>query len=159
MTPSIEHTSLSPEQTLGLGRALGAILVSGDFLALTGPLGSGKTQFVKGVAAGLEVPTDECVVSPTFVLVREYAGRLKLYHVDAYRLRGTAELLALGLDEMAAEPAAVVAIEWADRAPGAIPENACCIDLEHVDRSTRRLRIRWEAAERRNTLEAALRSC
>ncbi len=148
MTASLERTTRAPEQTFDLGRILGEILVSGDFLALAGPLGSGKTQFIKGVGAGLGVPHSEPVVSPTFVLVREYAGRLKLYHIDAYRLSGAAELLALGLEEMIAEPGAVVAVEWADRVERAVPDHACRIDLEHAGPDTRHVRIRWSDARR-----------
>ncbi|MCK4341864.1 MAG: tRNA (adenosine(37)-N6)-threonylcarbamoyltransferase complex ATPase subunit type 1 TsaE [Phycisphaerae bacterium] len=148
MKPCFEHTSRSPAQTLALGRALGRGLRSGDFVALTGPLGSGKTQLIKGLAVGLGVPEDEPVVSPTFVLIREYVGHLTLYHIDAYRLGGAEELFSLGLDEMVAEPDAVVAVEWADRTPEAIPEYACWIDLAHVGEEARRIRIRWADRER-----------
>ncbi len=154
MTATLEYASTHPEQTVAIGRCLGEILRGGDFLALCGPLGAGKTQFIKGVAAGLGVPPDEPVVSPTFVLIREYAGRLKLYHIDAYRLSGAGELWALGLEEMAAEPDAVVAVEWADRTPEAIPGDACRIDLEHVGPAERQLRICWDGPDRLARLEA-----
>jgi tRNA threonylcarbamoyladenosine biosynthesis protein TsaE len=143
-----ERVSESPQETLALGRALGQVLRGGDFLALAGPLGAGKTHLVKGIAAGLGVPDDEPVVSPTFVLVREYQGRLKLYHIDAYRLHSAAELLALGIDEITAEPAAAVALEWADRVTGAVPAGACWIDLEHLGLRRRRLCMRWDAPQR-----------
>jgi len=158
MTVALEYTSVQPEQTAAVGRYLGRILCCGDFLALSGPLGAGKTQLIKGIALGLGVPADEPVVSPTFVLIREYAGRLTLYHIDAYRLSGAAELLALGLEEMMAEPCAVVALEWADRAREAIPGHACRIDLEHVGPDTRRLRICWNAPDRLAQLQALLRT-
>ncbi len=150
-----ELLSRSPEETFALGAALGRLLRGGDFLALTGPLGAGKTQFIKGVALGIGVPADEPVVSPTFVLVREYAGRLKLYHIDAYRLGGMDELLALGLEEMQADPGAVVALEWADRVTESIPEHACCVELEHAGERQRRLRIGW-SPERLAQLSVAL---
>ncbi len=156
MTAVLRYTSSSPEETLAVGQAIGAILREGDFLALSGSLGAGKTQLIKGIAAGLGVPPEEPVVSPTFVLIREYAGRLKLYHVDAYRLSGAAELLALGLEEMLAEPGAVVAIEWADRAPEALPAHACRIDLEHAGPSSRRLCVRWDATSRLAEVRAHL---
>lgn len=136
------------EETITLGRALGTLLRAGDFLALSGPLGAGKTQFIKGVAAGLEVPDEEPVVSPTFVLVREYVGRLKLYHVDAYRLGGADELLALGLEEMMTDPEAVVAVEWADRVAEAVPAPACRIALAHHSPESRRVCVLWSDAER-----------
>ena len=148
MTAGYERLCSSPEETTALGFALGTLLQGGDFLALSGALGAGKTHLIKGIAAGLGVPADEPVVSPTFVLVREYQGRLKLYHLDAYRLASAAELSALGLDEMAAEPDAVVAVEWADRVPAAVPQTACRIELEHVAEQVRRVRIAWPATER-----------
>ena len=150
-----ERRSRAPGATFAIGRALGGLLRSGDFLALSGPLGAGKTHLLKGVAAGLGIPVDEPVVSPTFVLIREYAGRLKLYHIDAYRLSGTAEMLSLGLDELIAEPGAVVAVEWADRVAEAIPPHACWIELTHAGRVVREIRVRWADPARVAELEAA----
>ena len=149
MTPVFERVLHDPGETFALGQALGELLEAGDFVALAGALGSGKTQFIKGLAAGLGVSPDEPVVSPTFVLIREYVGRLKLYHIDAYRLAAADELLALGLAEMMAEPAAVVAVEWADRVTPAVPNSACSIDLEHAGPTDRRLRMTWPAAVER----------
>lgn len=137
-----------PRQTRAVGRAVGTVLEAGDVVALAGPLGAGKTQFVQGLAAGLGVPRNEPVVSPTFVLVREYVGRLKLFHIDAYRLEGPEELLALGFEEMAAGPESVAAIEWADRTRGAIPPRACWILFEHCGPRERRLRLSWPAVRR-----------
>lgn len=148
MTSPWERVSSSPDETLALGRVLGSLMHGSDFVALTGPLGAGKTQLIKGLAAGLGVPVNEPVVSPTFVLVREYAGRLTLYHIDAYRLGGPDELLALGLEEMCAEANAVVAVEWADRTAAAVPPHACWIELEHAGRQSRRIRIRWPDEQR-----------
>ena len=147
----------SSEQTAALGQALGRLLHPGDLVALSGPLGSGKTQFVKGMAVGLEVPAEEPAVSPTFVLVREYVGRLRLYHVDAYRLRGGSELLALGLDEMLDDPQGVVAVEWADRVAGALPSCAWRIALAHVDEHTRAIAVSGSDAARLAALATAWR--
>ncbi len=157
MTAAVEHMTHDPAETFALGRTLGRLLEAGDFAALSGALGAGKTQFIKGLAAGLGVAPDEPVVSPTFVLVREYVGRLKLYHIDAYRLAAADELLALGLTDMLAEPAAVVAVEWADRVPLAIPNSACHIDLEHAGPTDRRICIAWPAAAERLARLAAAR--
>lgn len=158
MNAAYQRVSASPDETFALGRALGGLLLSGDVLALAGPLGAGKTVLIKGVAAGLGVPEDQPVVSPTFVLIREYRGRLTLYHVDAYRLHGTADLLSLGLDEIMAEPQAVVAIEWADRASGAIPAHACWIHLDHAGPSSRSIRLDWEAPGRIGELLVSLQT-
>ena len=117
----------------------------GETFVSVGFSGAGKTQLIKGIGCGLGVPPEEPVVSPTFVLVREYVGRLKLYHLDAYRLSGAAELLALGLEEMVADAGAVVALEWADRVAEAIPADACRIELEHVGENVRRIHVAWSA--------------
>ena len=110
---------------------------SGDVLALIGPLGAGKTQLVKGIAAGLGVIDLRKVNSPTFVLVNEYQGRLHLYHIDVYRLSHGGELHALGFDEMCSSSNAAVVIEWADRVEDALPDNHVRIHL-HVAGPDRR---------------------
>jgi len=131
----------SADATLKCGRVLGETLPAGAFVAISGPLGAGKTVLVKGMALGLGVSADEPVVSPTFVLAREYRGRFILYHLDAYRLDSDVELLGLGLDEMAERPDAVVALEWADRVPEAVPPGAWRIEMAHVSPTTRLLRL------------------
>ncbi len=131
MSLPLAFRSAAPEQTLTAGRIIANGLRSGDFIALTGPLGAGKTQLVKGIALGLGIPPTEPIISPTFVLVREYVGRLRLFHIDAYRLGSASELAALGLEEMRADPQAVVALEWADRIPGTITPDMIRIDLDH----------------------------
>jgi tRNA threonylcarbamoyladenosine biosynthesis protein TsaE len=143
MSAAHQYSSPSTERTLEIGAAVGSLLRGGDFLALSGELGAGKTHLIKGIASGVGVPTGEPVVSPTFVLVREYAGRLKLYHLDAYRLSDAAELFEIGLEEMLCEPDAIVALEWADRVPEAIPDAACHIHLAHAGPSTREIHFAW----------------
>lgn len=143
MNDAIEFHSRSVQQTRTVGRILGAALGGGEVIGLCGPLGAGKTQLAKGLALGLGVPADEPVTSPTFVLVREYAGRLRFYHCDAYRLQSLDELLALGLEELLEDAGAVVAIEWADRFPEALAGSVIRVDLEHQHGSSRRLRIAW----------------
>lgn len=118
-------TSSSPDETRNLGAALGAAAPPGTVLALVGPLGAGKTQLAKGVALGLQVPS--VVNSPTFVLMNEHVGRLRLFHVDAYRLDDPEEALAAGiLDERQAD--GVTVVEWADRLDGWLPLHR--LDLE-----------------------------
>ena len=111
--------SPDPERTFAVARELGrSIGVDGLVIALVGPLGSGKTVFVKGLAAGLGLPP-EIVSSPTFVIAHEHplAGRPEtLHHVDLYRLESVRELESIGFDEMF-ETGRVLAIEWADRFP------------------------------------------
>jgi tRNA threonylcarbamoyladenosine biosynthesis protein TsaE len=143
MTAEMEVLVRSVDETRALGAALGGLLTGGECVALEGPLGAGKTHFVQGLARGLGVPAEEPVVSPTFVLVREYGGRLTLYHIDSYRLADSAELYELGLAEMLAQPDAVVAIEWADRTPEAVPAGAVWVALAHVEAEVRRVAIAW----------------
>ena len=104
--------------TRAIGRALGREAQPGTLIALIGELGAGKTQLAKGVAEGLEVPT--VVNSPTFVLMNEHVGRLRLYHVDAYRLAQPEEALDAGLIEDR-QSDGVVVVEWADRLEGWLP--------------------------------------
>jgi tRNA threonylcarbamoyladenosine biosynthesis protein TsaE len=157
----IEIVSRSPEQTRKLGRALGEILRGGEFIELCGPLGAGKTQVAKGLALGLGVPEEEVVVSPTFVLVREYVGRLRFYHCDGYRLRTVDELRALGVEEMLDGPNSVVAFEWADRFPGALDAETFRVQLDHIggapESSLRRIRITAPTESRAAALARRLR--
>jgi tRNA threonylcarbamoyladenosine biosynthesis protein TsaE len=104
--------------TKAIAAALAGLLCPGDVVGLTGDLGAGKTRFVQGAAAALEV--SEPVVSPTFMLVRSYDGRVPVHHLDAYRLSGPAELEDLGLEEVLPDDA-VAFVEWADRVAGALP--------------------------------------
>lgn len=111
-------TSASEAQTRSLGRMLGTCLTGGDVLGLIGELGAGKTRFVQGLAEGLGV-TGGTVSSPTFAIRHDHAGRLTLLHLDFYRLRDPEEIDWLGMLDAPAE--AVIAVEWADRLPEALP--------------------------------------
>jgi tRNA threonylcarbamoyladenosine biosynthesis protein TsaE len=114
--------STSPEQTEQIAAELAGDLGVGDCVALIGPLGAGKTAFVRGLARGLEVQDPRIVSSPTYVLCQEYPCRLPLYHLDVYRMaEPDAELLDLGLAEMLED--GVVAVEWADRTEFVLPES------------------------------------
>lgn len=105
--------SHSPAETESLGERLGRVAQRGWVVALTGDLGAGKTQFVKGLARGLGVTA--CVHSPTFTLVNEYGGgRFNLFHLDLYRLETPAQILSAGIDEFLS-PDGVAVIEWAER--------------------------------------------
>lgn len=128
----IQIKLMDASATQSLGEAIGRELTGGEFVALCGPLGAGKTQLVKGIALGLAVSGEQPIVSPTFVLVREYAGRLRLLHADAYRLNSAEEWRALGVEEHRTNEA-VVALEWADRLAGIVPEDAIRIDLEYFE--------------------------
>jgi tRNA threonylcarbamoyladenosine biosynthesis protein TsaE len=132
----ITVTTHSPQDTRTLAARLGAFLAPGDVLALTGELGSGKTEFVRGLAQGLEVPPEVPVASPSFILAREYPGRLKVVHLDLYRLdRVTPELLPDLEEFLFGEQ--VVAIEWAERLAEMLPQEFVEIHL-HIAGETER---------------------
>jgi len=112
---SNEWLSRSADETFKLGQQVGKQLTGGEILLLTGPLGAGKTIFVKGIASSLGIDPEE-VTSPSFTLVNPYEGRLPLYHIDLYRLdEGASAAHAVDLDELLANESAVIVIEWADR--------------------------------------------
>ena len=121
-------TSNSAAETEALGRQFAAKLGAGAVLALQGELGAGKTQFTKGVAAGLD--STASVTSPTFTIVHEYGGgRLPIYHFDFFRLEDRERLLRLGLDDYFFGDGVCV-VEWADRFADLIPEQASWIRFE-----------------------------
>ena len=126
----------SAQETFALGEEIGRSL-SGDLtMGLVGPLGAGKTLLTKGIAVGNGLGDPNMVTSPTFTLVHEYAGRIGLHHVDAYRLSGSTELAAIGFDELVESQAAVV-VEWADRVRSIMPEDTLWIELAYTGLTTR----------------------
>lgn len=124
--------------TKAIGAALARTLEPGDVVGLSGDLGAGKTRLVQGAAAALGV--EGPVVSPTFMLVREYDGRVPVHHVDAYRLSGASELEDIGLDEVF--PAdAVVFVEWSDRVEAALPDAWLELSLRTREDEVREIRV------------------
>ncbi|MBC8032395.1 MAG: tRNA (adenosine(37)-N6)-threonylcarbamoyltransferase complex ATPase subunit type 1 TsaE [Pyrinomonadaceae bacterium] len=110
-----EWVTNNPDETFNLGKQFGEHLAGGEILLLSGPLGAGKTVFVKGLASALEIDPEE-VTSPSFTLVNPYPARFPLFHIDLYRLdEGAAAAHAVDLDELLTDERAVVVIEWAER--------------------------------------------
>jgi tRNA threonylcarbamoyladenosine biosynthesis protein TsaE len=150
--------SATEADTRAIGAALAAVLVPGDVVGLTGDLGAGKTRLVQGAATALGV--EGPVVSPTFMLVREYDGAVvDVHHVDAYRLDGPAELEDLGLDSVL-DPDTVVFVEWADRVERVLPSSWLEVRLEVGDDEVRAVAVlshgpSW--AHRAAALRAALK--
>lgn len=132
----MELKTASPQQTMDLAQYLGEIAPPGTVLVLEGPLGAGKTSFVQGLARGLGITG--VVNSPTFTIVKEYAGRLPLYHFDLYRLELAEELWELGLDEYFAS-GGVCALEWGDRAGALLPPEHLRIRIEYLGDTQRSL--------------------
>jgi tRNA threonylcarbamoyladenosine biosynthesis protein TsaE len=121
--------SHSPEQTQLLGNYLGKLAQRGDIFLLVGDLGTGKTCLVQGMAHGLGIK--EYAFSPSFVIVREYHGRLPLYHVDFYRLDHIGEIADLGLEEYFYGEGVCV-VEWAEKGLQVLPQNNLLIKLNYV---------------------------
>ncbi len=121
-------TTHSPDETVALGRTFAADLGPGDVVTLSGPLGSGKTQFVRGVCEGLGATGH--VSSPTFTLINEYPAPFGIVaHVDLYRVRSRRELAELGVEEYFNDHC-VTCIEWPEEMVGHLPPNAVRVTLE-----------------------------
>lgn len=140
--PSLDEQSLnfvshSPDQTRQLGARLGERLQPGDLVCLSGELGAGKTTFITGLSQGWGAL--QPVTSPTFVLVNEYgrADGWRLYHLDCYRLRSGADALALGLDDLLADEASAMLIEWPERIWEVLPPEYLSLTLSWVDETSR----------------------
>ena len=146
----LELTSLS--DTERLGRVLGKIAEPGDLIILSGGLGAGKTTITQFIGAGLELPADCYITSPTFSLMQEYRGRLTLYHMDLYRLSSEEEIEELGfLDYIYGDGLTV--IEWPDRLGSLLPDEHLEIKLEAAeDENTRSARLTATGPQWRNRL-------
>ncbi len=148
----VKYITTSVEKSLWLGKQLGIQLTKGDVIALIGDLGGGKTWFTKGVAIGLNIEPND-VVSPTFTLVNEYYGKYPLFHMDLYRMDNKDHFLSLDLDSYFLGKGIVV-VEWADRWPGALPDERVQIDFKMIDNNTRELKFYGFHARSRAIIEA-----
>ncbi|MGP1601654.1 tRNA (adenosine(37)-N6)-threonylcarbamoyltransferase complex ATPase subunit type 1 TsaE [Treponema sp.] len=116
----------SAEQTIGLGEKIGSFLRPGDIIALQGTLAAGKTTITKGIARALGITED--ITSPTFTLISVYEGRLPLYHMDVYRLEGSADFSDLGAEEML-YGSGICVIEWSEKIMDELPSRTIVIKL------------------------------
>ena len=139
-TETNTYTMRSKEETFNLGRKTGSLIADPIVLALSGDLGSGKTVFVQGLARGLDVPSEYYVTSPTFTLVNEYPARLRLFHIDLYRLEHFGDLEDIGLYDILSKKA-VVAIEWVEKLPQDLTANYLEIGFEIIDDDTRKINL------------------
>ncbi|MGD1999380.1 MAG: tRNA (adenosine(37)-N6)-threonylcarbamoyltransferase complex ATPase subunit type 1 TsaE [Desulfobacterales bacterium] len=137
---TFETTTHSVEETRAFGKRLGRHITAGTTIALTGDLGSGKTAFVQGIARGLHVPAEYYITSPTFTLINEYPGRLRLHHVDLYRIGDPIEIEEIGLHEILGSDGVAV-IEWAERLGAELPAQHVRVHLEMTNDQTRHLTI------------------
>jgi len=139
--------------TEAFGRRLAAHLFGGVVIALVGPLGAGKTYLVRAVAEGLGVVNSRVVSSPTFVLIQEYAGRLPIYHFDAYRLKDSREFMDLGAHEYF-ESKGVCLVEWADRVEDGMPQDHLRITLEIIGETARRITLEGRGARHQELMKS-----
>jgi len=135
----MEKTTFSPEETKEFGRVLAKELKAGSVVALTGPLGSGKTVLIQGICSGLSVT--EFVTSPSFVIINEYPGKFKVYHFDLYRLENLEEFIKLGYEEYFYGNG-ITLIEWAEKITNFLPQERIQIDLEILSENERRISVR-----------------
>ena len=137
-----EFTSISPQQTFELGHEIGSRLQGGEILLMSGPLGAGKTILVKGICAALGID-EEDVTSPSFTLVNPYDGRLRLYHVDLYRLdEGASAAYAVDLDDLLSDDDSIIVIEWAERMGRyPLPANVWKIEIAGDGDDPRKIRV------------------
>ena len=142
MSIDFDIISNSPQETVELGRRIGSQLKGGEVIGICGLLGSGKTHLIKGIAAGAGAQDSKQVNSPTFVIVNEYAGRLDIYHIDAYRLNSISEFEMLGFDEYC-RPQSVVLIEWADKIESVLQAiDYIRIELQHGGETKRKIHVK-----------------
>jgi len=127
-------------ETIRMGKRLGRLLQPGDVVALIGDLGTGKTQFIKGLAEGVGVGKATYVSSPSFTLINEYPGRTPLYHIDLFRLESEKEAEGLGLEEYV-HGNGITAIEWADKISSLLPEELLLVEIRYEGKHSRTIEM------------------
>jgi len=127
-------------ETIRIGKNIGRGLLPGDVVALVGELGAGKTQFIKGLAAGVGIGNPTYISSPSFTLINEYPGKITFYHIDLFRLGREKEAEELGLEDYF-QGKGITAIEWADKIPSFLPKELLLIHIAHTGKKTRSLEI------------------
>jgi tRNA threonylcarbamoyladenosine biosynthesis protein TsaE len=145
----LDVVSNRPEETQEIGVLIGELARAGDVFLLVGELGAGKTCLTQGIAWGLDIR--DYALSPSFVIVRELAGRLRLYHIDLFRLEHLAEIDDLGLDDYLYGDGVCV-VEWAEKGLALLPTDHLWIEIEFLDDTQRSLRFKPSGARYRELL-------
>jgi tRNA threonylcarbamoyladenosine biosynthesis protein TsaE len=127
-------------ETVRIGKNIGSRLKPGDVVALVGELGTGKTQFIKGLAAGMGIVKTTYISSPSFTLINEYGGEVPFYHVDLFRLERERDAEELGLEDYF-QGGGITALEWADKIPSLLPEEILLIHIAYTGKYTRSIEI------------------
>jgi tRNA threonylcarbamoyladenosine biosynthesis protein TsaE len=131
------------EGTLALGERIAEMLTPPMVVILRGDVGAGKTTLVKGIAAAIGAATEDDVTSPTFTIVHEYEGsKVRLFHLDLYRLETEEQIAVLGLDEMAGYANSLILVEWGDRFESIVKRADAEIYMEHGEEDERGLIVR-----------------
>ncbi len=139
-------------ETFQVGKGIGNRLLPGDVVALVGELGAGKTQFIKGLAAGVGMGNPNDFSSPSFTLINEYPGKIPFYHIDLFRLGKEKEAETLGLEECF-QGGGITAIEWADKIPSLLSEEVLLIHIAYTGKNTRSLEIIGKGKRYLNVIE------
>ena len=139
-------------QTQHFGKLLGSLCLAGDVLCLRGDLGAGKTTLTQSIAKGIGVDAGEYITSPTYAVFHQYRGRLKLYHMDFYRLNNSDDVLSMGLDEYF-YLGGVTVIEWFQKALDIIPQNHLLLELEFVSEQSRKIRCSSDSGDWKKRIE------
>ena len=132
-------TTRLANETESLGIRIGNTLRKGDVISLRGSLGAGKTVLAKGIAKALDIK--EAIVSPTFTLVQEYDGNMKMYHLDLYRLSGEDEFESMGGEEFL-YPDGITLVEWSEKIESMLPDDTIFIDIRINDDESRTITIK-----------------
>jgi tRNA threonylcarbamoyladenosine biosynthesis protein TsaE len=144
--PEREVQSNSSDETIALGREIGANLTAPILILLTGDLGAGKTTLTKGIVSGIGAAHEEEITSPTFTLIHKYTGAVRapaqpaVYHIDLYRIENRQDLETLGLDDIFNERAIII-VEWPDRLNPPTGWAVVKIRLEHISEEVRKITI------------------
>jgi tRNA threonylcarbamoyladenosine biosynthesis protein TsaE len=145
--PTGQFITRSAEETFELACRIGEAINEPAVFLLQGDLGVGKTVFAKGVGAGLDIDPAE-VNSPTFTIVNRHEGRMRMYHLDLYRIEGGAvEVYSLGLDEILGEDAVVVVVEWPERLGDFAIQNAYRVVIDDLGGDERSVSVRFESGQ------------
>jgi len=143
MSSSKQYITSSSEETQEIAQEFGRKLKSGDFIALFGELGSGKTTFAQGLMKGLGVK--KRIISPTFIIIRKYKlpeRTINFYHVDLYRIEGNVdELSGIGITELIKEGKDIIAVEWAEKMKDLLPQKRWNASFKHLSENKRRIEI------------------
>lgn len=126
------------EETQALGYKIGTALCGGEIIAMTGDLGAGKTTLTKSLAKGLGI--EDYITSPTFTIVNEYSGRVKLFHFDVYRISDIEEMYDLGYEEYFFSDGVCI-IEWSNLIEEILPEERINIDIVYIDENSRQITV------------------